>query len=138
MKLDTFKPEETLFSDIVHSSLPEHVKRQTRVIDWEQLKQLILGVLLPGKDTAIKSGAIYDRIKHDIEWKNKSETYQPIRKACTILLEEEDVPVGSCWKGYYLIETKEEAIENMKTVSKTMLGLERRQTAYAKLLNGMV
>ena len=134
MRTNFYDAEKTLFSDVVHSTVPKHGKKNDRGIDWDQLKRLIKSVLLPGKEYAIKSGDIYDRIKHELDWETESETYQPIRKACTMLLEEEHFPLGSCGKGYYVMDSESEIIENMDSVSNRIRGLERRQRAYSQVL----
>jgi len=130
-KISFYEHESSLF-DRVHSTVPKHAR--TRGINWEHLKQQIMKVLLPGKDTAIKSGEIYDRIKHELDYKISSETYQPIRKACKLLLEEDLIPVMSCGNGFYIAETPDEICDYMDSTSKRMRGLERIQRACTECL----
>ena len=137
MKLDTFKPDETLFSDRVHSIVPQFVKKRNSKIDWEELKRAILKIVLPGC-APITAEEIYDRVKSLISFDLKADnTSQPIRKACKLLLEEDYEPIVSCTKGFFYGESKQDIIQMMDMNSNRIKGLERSQASLSAVLRRM-
>jgi len=136
-KLKTYKSQDTLFSDIVHSSVPKHVTKRDATTDWEELKQAILRIVLPGC-RPIPSGEIYKRVQSLISFELKTdETYRPIRKACKLLLEEDQEPIVSSGKGFFYATGKADIIQMMKTNSERMKGIERAQVTLGRILEQM-
>ncbi len=135
--LKTYKQEETIFSDTVHCSVPKHVKRKTIKVDWEALKDAILKIVAPGLKP-ITAGEIYTRVISIINFHLRTdESYQPIRKACKLLLEEDHIPIVSCSKGFYYAENSEDIVQMMHTNSERMKGLERSQAVLGVILGKM-
>ncbi len=119
--------------ETVHKNNTEAVIRHR--VDWVQLKKAIKRVLLPGKDTAISSDALVERIRPLVDFPlKKGRTNERIRKAITEMVEEDREPIISCYKGYYIAESMSDFIECKDSLQAKSTGIQRRITAYERIM----
>jgi hypothetical protein len=117
----------------IHSTVP---KTRTRPhIEKERIKEAVLQVILPGKDTAITADKIAERIapllgivnfdKNLLMLSFGGSTYQRIRDVCKEILVMDKEPVVSCPTGFYRAETILELEEFEKNLLARRAGLNR-------------
>lgn len=88
------------------------------------MKRDIIAVLVnhKGKDSAITVSEIANRISSQ----NFGYSCAPIRAIIREIIEDEKLAIGSCVKGYYLIETEEERHEVIDNLTSRVIGIRSR------------
>ena len=89
------------------------------------VKQKILALLMAyhrGKDQAITVEQIADALRlRDI-----GVTGLPVRKAVKELIQEDHIPIGSCTRGYYIIQTEKERHQTIDNLIARQNGIRSR------------
>ena len=89
------------------------------------MKQQILALLMAhhkGKDQAITVEQIADALR----LRDVGVTGLPVRKAIKELIQEDHIPIGSCTRGYYIIQTEKERHQTIDNLIARQNGIRAR------------
>jgi len=99
----------------------------------DTINQQILDAIPSGKYNAKKVSQITEEVE-GIE--DQDPTCYKVRKRIKNMIESREEPIGWCYHGYFIIETRQELVEYQESLEGRIAGIEDRIAAVGEAFEG--